>query len=347
MLNFFIVMFILQVRGRFMDINDVKKFLEDSLSKVYDSDFKDIKALENLTKINSLVKKMESENLVVKDVIKWRNQEAWDKKDIDDVLMTSVAKGSLKGAEFALKNGANPNAVKDARPFTAMDGERTPLQQAIYSENIEMFNLLAQNGGDLSRPIAGYQQTFSNALAYAGGAYRSKEMFKAVLDASSDQELNSAEIKMENGKTLPIIHLLAKSSYSDYETNNEHIEEMIKRGCDVDKKDSLGQTPLLYAVHARNLTTIKLLAEHGANLEAKYSNGVKALDPLFNEDGSYKDFTYRSHDRKKFELGKEDANNEDRLLMEQRLKDIYQIYKGNDPAKQKMLNGKSKGGLGD
>lgn len=61
------------------------------------------------------------------------------------------------------------------------------------------------------------------------------------------------------------------------------VEFLIKNGAELDYKNAFGKTPIFYAVEFSDFSLVKLFAENGANLDAKYiSNNEKTA--LINEN---------------------------------------------------------------
>lgn len=61
-------------------------------------------------------------------------------------------------------------------------------------------------------------------------------------------------------------------------------ESLLQAGCDVNAVDSIGRTPLMYAVHYNRPTAVRLLLEGGADIKARDNKGMTALDLVRNLD---------------------------------------------------------------
>ena len=55
-------------------------------------------------------------------------------------------------------------------------------------------------------------------------------------------------------------------------------EELLQTGCDVNAQDSVGRTPLMYAVRYDRSEAVRLLLEAGADIDAKNKAGATAFD---------------------------------------------------------------------
>lgn len=75
------------------------------------------------------------------------------------------------------------------------------------------------------------------------------------------------------------------------------IELLILRGADINKKDQLGNTPLMMAVANQNHEAIHSLLRNGSDLAAKNKYGLTAIDKA-NDNPSIAKFL-KSFDEKK------------------------------------------------
>ncbi len=278
-------------------------------------------------------------------------------QNLDTLLIRAVFNKNLEACKKALQNGAQPNAlVLDDFPLFDLRGY-SALQLAVRSNNAEIVAELLRAGADVNLPLEVYNQTYSNLLAMAA-ELASKDVFEKILAYSSQNAVNSASIVRKNADgeqiLLPILHVLAGTSYFDYDAQNDKIKILLDKGYDVHTKDSKGRFAVHYALHVRNLTSLKLLAQYGADLDAQTDGGKKIIHALFNFDGTYFDFAYRTHRPQSFEHngslgGRSDKDlaqsMEDKVLMEQRLKDILDVYQGQSVLKRDRMASYDKEGL--
>ena len=216
------------------------------------------------------------------------------------------------------------------------------LIDAIDKHNLQGVKEALDNGAEVTRSVKRNRYVFSNILAYAAYAYDA-DVFQEVLSRTKAEDMDAAMI-ISDKKNVPILHYMSASSHSDYETQNAEIKMLLDRGYDVNKKDSKGVTAAGYACSAANLKSLKILAEHGADLDAEFPGNKRIINVLFNFDGTYFDFDYRNHYRDNNDMrlrndeDKEKAE-KDKALMKARLKDILDLYHGKNVIKSLMKDG--------
>jgi len=90
-------------------------------------------------------------------------------------------------------------------------------------------------------------------------------MVKLILEAGAD-----VNAKHKNGQTA--LHLLLDVRYSDYSQyclSKDTLELLLADGADVSLKDNNGRTPLHLAVESADGDVVKLLIDHGANVNIR------------------------------------------------------------------------------
>jgi len=222
---------------------------------------------------------------------------------------------------------------------------------------VEFIKEAVQIGYNPGDPIVVGCKTYSNLVAcLAEGKFN---VFKEVCELCPDVDLSDAYVKYEKGKEIPLLHYLAQLSYADYEPANEAIEFLLQHGYDPNKTDDEGYNALVYAKRAANLTSAVILLKYGTDPFAKstireemvdsrfYDGSLKGngfvtiYDSMFDKNGDYYDFVYRSHD-KSCKKDPSESYIYDTDLLEQRLEDIRALCKPEfegkmiDPSRHKI-----------
>jgi len=131
----------------------------------------------------------------------------------------------------------------------------TILYYTILKEDMETLKYLISNGADVN-----YKNKLGRSsldlMIIQGYAY-----LDIVLDYSNEIFLNIPNLQGEN----PLITLIKINSYT-VEEQEDMIERLIRRGSDVNFVDSIGNTPLVYAIQKRSLPIVKSLVKNDANI---------------------------------------------------------------------------------
>src|SRR5260370_26701359 len=61
------------------------------------------------------------------------------------------------------------------------------------------------------------------------------------------------------------------------EGHTQEVKELVRRGADINAKDSMGRTALMFAAINMHYETVKVLLEHGAEVNARSNVGGTAL----------------------------------------------------------------------
>ncbi|KAG4094604.1 ankyrin repeat-containing domain protein [Neocallimastix lanati (nom. inval.)] len=131
----------------------------------------------------------------------------------------------------------------------------TILYYAILKEDMETLKYLISNGADVN-----YKNKLGRSsldlMILKGYAY-----LDIVLDDSNKILLNVPNLQGENA----LITLIKINSYSK-EEQEDMIERLIRGGSNVNFVDSVGNTPLMYAIQRKSLDITKLLIKNDANI---------------------------------------------------------------------------------
>lgn len=171
-------------------------------------------------------------------------------------LHYAVSSGSLEIVRALLARNADPN-ITDSH-------EITPLTEAIYSSRFDIANVLIEAGANING-IRGDPALFSDTKGAAGeGAPLVAAVYANNVNAIRFLESHGAalDIRTNSGLT-PLIYAVILNTKS-----NNHIaiiNELISSGADPDFEAASGETALFWAVRARDVDTVRLLIEHGAD----------------------------------------------------------------------------------
>merc|ERR1712098_213638 len=96
---------------------------------------------------------------------------------------------------------------------------------------------------------------------------------------------SNPNLKKRDGTTA--LHIAADSICNE----EEIIETLLNNGSEIDARDAISRTPLMYAVINANYDSIVVLLSHGSNVNLKDENGRSAL---LHARGEWADDVYSS-----------------------------------------------------
>lgn len=172
----------------------------------------------------------------------------------------------------------------------------TPVLWAARGNHIETVRYLIANGADLqlendkgSTPLYwavryGYTQLVE-ILAREGKANVSQErklgLVAPIILASALGYHETVKVLLENGAdaNVKIRHDQTALHVAAAEGTNQVVKVLLEHGnVDINHGDCNGNTAILFAARAGNIGTMKLLADHGANLDCKNKMGQNIWD---------------------------------------------------------------------
>ena len=197
-------------------------------------------------------------------------------------------KNPIKIIKFLLDNGANVNEVIDEEDEEYEEDEEdeeyeihgtTPLTLALepnkesekYNDNdlLEIVKLLLDKGANVNYIDNNKHIPLVYAIQYAP-----IEVIKIILDKTDYKLINLEEKKFDLGRT-PLTHVLF---WREGEIIKEIIKLLLNKGANINYKNYLGQTPLIFALNERSsIDTIKFLLDNGANVNDKDNKGNDVL----------------------------------------------------------------------
>lgn len=161
-------------------------------------------------------------------------------------------------AKLLISNGANIHATTP--------GNISILHLAAEGGDPDLVELLIEKGANVNA----LDENLYTPLQWAveRGRYRQKEIIEILLAAGADVLI---ENKMHHN---PLDEALLR--------DNEPIAKLLVEALDPDTRDRSGQTLLHRAIRRRNVKMVKLLIEHGADVNAKDAQGDTPLDVAVN-----------------------------------------------------------------
>ena len=150
--------------------------------------------------------------------------------------------GSAAMVERLLKAGANPNA-----------GRESPVLSAARSGNVAVMTLLLANGGDANAKEPARGQT---ALMWAA-AEKHPDVVRVLIDHGADVKAKTVPVRTAGG---------GRGTFGG-----------LGGGMGGGSNGANGFTPLLFAVRAGDLASVRLLAGAGANVNDTMADGMSAL----------------------------------------------------------------------
>lgn len=174
-------------------------------------------------------------------------------------LFWACDEGRVEVARYLLEKGADVNAK------VTQNSSATPLQAAIMIEHEELALLLLDKDADVNEKYPNGKTVLHKAIEnleikkrrlYFAKSYKLKNP-KKVLEAILDKQVKINEPDGD-GKTP----LYAACLHGDLEI----VQELIKRGADVNAFGKYGMPPLFAALYKGNPEIVKLLIEKGADV---------------------------------------------------------------------------------
>jgi len=151
---------------------------------------------------------------------------------------------------------------KGADIHARTEDDATPLHAAAMGGHNDTVKLLIQKGADVNaRTKVGDTPLHWSARRCK---YDQEETVKALLSAGAE-----VLVKNRNGFT-PLEDALV--------WDNKKVADLLAETIDLEALDDSGDTPLHWSIRKHNLKMVKLFIEHGADINAKDSQGNKPLD---------------------------------------------------------------------
>jgi len=178
-------------------------------------------------------------------------------------LETAIIHGNIEILRLLIQHGANVNRQKDPNFGRDFQSPLTLAALSTSANRLEMIKLLVEYGADINFEVYG-----SNAMA------------KSVMREAND---NIEIIEFFESLGVPL-----ERKYSDgsllhiacYEGNSAVIRYLVKRGLDVNEKNSYGSSALISLMYSREtrIEDLIFLIENGADKSIVNNEGLTAYD---------------------------------------------------------------------
>ena len=210
-------------------------------------------------------------------------------------LLLAAKNGFLEIGKLLIQHGANVN-VKDQKEFT-------PLHLAIMSNQIEFAELLLKNGSHVETPGNGHQPLHgapnyeaAKLLIDHGANVNTKDLKnnspihnavkRNAIDIVKLMIVNGADIKDKNDEGGDKNDKIGCETLLALAIHSRHIEiakVLIENGANVSFKDSMGNSPIHYAVESNDIDIVKLLLKEGASIHEKNDEGKTPIHLAISE----------------------------------------------------------------
>lgn len=183
-------------------------------------------------------------------------------------LLDAVKDNEYQAVKSLLEKGENPNFLDE--------NNATLLMWAVYSGDLGLVKLLVDFGADFSTKGIIYTsdgESYYGNLTGIAAALDKIEILQFLIEnckINVDDKEFIIETGLEEGWTA--------IQWASYMGNDEIVKYLIDNKANIDANHTIdGGTPLLLALQNLNITTAKLLIEHGADVNLKWSNGWAAI----------------------------------------------------------------------
>ena len=199
----------------------------------------------------------------------------------DRALLDAAEKGNIEAVKQHLAAGADVNAM----------GRGTPLHYAAYGGHKEVAELLIAEGADVNESNGIYTPldwaysdnqnrnadelrfTETAALLRKHGAKQGVYLGppKDIWEAATEGDMEAVKQFIDEGADVNVKNKVGSTPLLYAAVHKEIIELLIAKGADVNAKNNSGWTPLLMAVLGDRKEVIELLIAKGADVNAKDS----------------------------------------------------------------------------
>lgn len=191
----------------------------------------------------------------------------------EKLFMLAVEKNDIGTVSEMLNAGVDVNGVYPGTASARYTKGRTAFVTALSNNNRDIMQLLLENGADPS----GFYTHDNKHISYLeliAHSTRDADLTQFLIDWGAD--VNGYTDKSNDDKVTPI-YTCAASHRISQDAASVMAQLLIEHGAFLESKDYWGYTPFLKAVDMGSYRVIDVLADGGANLNAKNKQGKNAL----------------------------------------------------------------------
>ena len=202
--------------------------------------------------------------------------------DNEKLFMLAVKKNDIGTVSQMLNAGVDINGVYPERVCTRrhnFDGA-TAFMIALSNNNRDMMQFLLENGADVTG-YYNYNNWHVSYLEYVtltytlGDGYGTTELMQFLLNWGAD--INGTSDGFDSKKFFPMDNYPSSSADVYEDANCVSVQFLLEHGAYTENRAYDGNTPFLRAVNYRLIKLMNLLADGGANINAKDQKGRNAL----------------------------------------------------------------------
>lgn len=178
------------------------------------------------------------------------------------LLAAAAQRDSFRIVSYLLEHGADPQALDGAPEFLSNGTKATALMYAARSGDIRTMQMLIDKGIDV------------NAATTSGNT--------ALCDAVSARDLRAVRLLIGHGARVNFTFGPTKQTpliWAAFQEAPAIVEELLTAGADVNAKDALGSTPLVWAAMSErdDTRTVSALLQAGASVDVRTAMGETPL----------------------------------------------------------------------
>jgi len=178
------------------------------------------------------------------------------------LLAAAAQRDSFRIVSYLVEHGGDPKALDGAPEFLSNGANATTLMYAARSGDIRTMSLLMDRGVDV------------NTATTSGNT--------AICDAISARDIDAVRLLIGHGAKVNFTFGPTKQTpliWASFQEAPAIVEELLAAGADVNAKDAIGSTPLVWAAMSErdDTRTVSALLHAGASVDVKTAMGETPL----------------------------------------------------------------------